>query len=118
MKKKKNKNNRAEVVFSTNPNFNYTHGEGDEEDDIIPPDRQRLRIFLDKKKRKGKEVTLVAGFEGPDDTLKELGKMLKSKCGVGGSVKDGEILIQGNHRDRVLQLLIDAGYTGSKKSGG
>lgn len=116
--KKKNKKNRTGVVFSTNPNFSYTYGEGEAEDGAIPPERQRLRIFLDKKKRKGKEVTLVAGFEGSTDQLKELGKMLKSKCGVGGSVKDGEILIQGNHRDRVLQLLLDAGYTSSKKSGG
>lgn len=115
---KQKKTNRTGVVYSTNPNYNYTYGEEGEEDGPIPPEGQRLRIFLDKKKRKGKEVTLVTGFEGSEEELKALGKMLKSKCGVGGSVKDGEILIQGNHRDRVLQLLLDAGYKGSKKSGG
>ena len=116
--KKNKKNNRTGVVFSTNPNFNYTYGEGEEETGQIPPKDQRLRIFLDKKQRKGKEVTLISGYVGPDEDLKALGKMLKSKCGVGGSVKEGEILIQGNHRDRVLQLLLDAGYSQTKKSGG
>ena len=116
--KKKSKNDRSGVVFSTNPDFNYTDGEEGEEDNAIPPAHQRLRIFLDKKKRKGKEVTLVTGFDGSEDDLKALGKLLKSKCGVGGSVKDGEILVQGNHRDKVLQILMAAGYTNSKKAGG
>ncbi len=116
--KKNKKSNRTGVVYSTNPNFSYTYGAGEEEAGQIPPKDQSLRIFLDRKKRKGKEVTLVSGYQGSDDDLKALGKMLKSKCGVGGSVKDGEILIQGNHRDRVLQLLLDAGYSKTKKSGG
>lgn len=117
MSKKKTKKNRIGVVYSSNPNFDYTYGSGDEEADV-PPEDQNLRIFLDRKRRKGKEVTLIAGFQGSDDTLKELGSFLKSKCGVGGSVKDGEIIIQGNHRDKVLKLLLDKGYSKTKKAGG
>jgi len=115
---KKNKKNRNGVVYSSNPNFDYNYGEEEEEVSVIPPEQQVLRIFLDRKKRKGKDVTIVAGFEGSNDDLKILGKMLKTKCGVGGTVKDGEILIQGNHRDKVLKLLQDAGYSKTKKSGG
>ncbi|MEM1322861.1 MAG: translation initiation factor [Bacteroidota bacterium] len=118
MKKNNRKKNRTGVVYSSDPNFAYTYGEGEEEVTDIPPEDQALRIFLDRKKRKGKEVTLVAGFEGSDESLKALGKLLKTKCGVGGSVKEGEILIQGNHRDKVLQILLDAGYSKSKKAGG
>jgi len=114
---KKNKKKRDGIVFSTNPDFEYSYQE-EQEAESLAPRQQRLRIFLDRKQRKGKEVTLVTGFVGHNDDLKELGKMLKSKCGVGGSVKDGEIIIQGNQRDKVLKLLMDAGYTQSKKSGG
>lgn len=114
---KKNKNKRSGIVYSTNPDFEYNN-DNNEEDSDIAPEEQKLRIFLDRKQRAGKEVTLVAGFEGSDDSLKELGKFLKSKCGVGGSVKDGEIILQGNHRDKVLKLLIDKGFKNTKKSGG
>lgn len=115
---KKSKKYRSGIVFSTNPDFEYENEEDDQGIEEASPGTQKLRVFLDRKKRKGKEVTLVAGFAGPEDRLKEIGKILKSKCGVGGTVKDGEILIQGNHREKVVEILKDLGYTQTKKSGG
>ncbi|MEL6862835.1 MAG: translation initiation factor [Bacteroidota bacterium] len=117
MGKKRSKNKRIGIVYSSDPDFEYNYDDQEGVEDISP-ESQNLRVLIDRKQRKGKEVTLVTGFEGSDETLKALGKMLKSKCGVGGSVKDGEIMIQGNHRDRVVQLLIEAGYKRTKKSGG
>lgn len=114
---KKGKNKRSGIVFSTNPDYEYQYQQ-DEESELLPPQQQRLRVFIDRKQRKGKEVTLVTGFVGPADDLKDLGKLLKSKCGVGGSAKDGEILIQGNQRDKVVDLLLKEGYSQTKKSGG
>lgn len=113
MNKKKNKSDG--IVYSTNPNFSASP---DEEEQIsLSPRQQDLRIWLDKKSRGGKVVTLITGFIGSDEELKKLSKMLKTKCGVGGGEKDGEILIQGDHRDRVLNLLIAEGYK-AKKAGG
>lgn len=111
----KKDNNR--IVFSTDPDFEYRDEEQEEIEDL-PPQQQQLRVFLDRKKRKGKDVTLVTGFTGTEETLERLGKMLKTKCGVGGSVKDNEILLQGDHRDKVVELLKAEGYKNTKKAGG
>jgi len=105
------------VVYSTNPNFSY-ESESGEEPDTLPKNQQKLYVSIDRKQRGGKDVTLVEGFVGTEDDLKELGKTLKSKCGVGGSSKEGEILIQGAVRDKVFDLLVKDGYTQTKKKGG
>jgi translation initiation factor 1 len=112
---KKNKE-RLNVVYSTNPNFNY-EVESDEEQETLAPQFQKLYVSIDKKQRAGKEVTLVEGFIGAEDDLKELGKLLKSKCGVGGTVKEGEILIQGNFRDKIMDILVKEGYQVKRKGG-
>jgi len=113
---KKNKQ-LINVVYSTNPNFNY-ESESEEEQETLPKNQQKLYVSIDRKQRGGKDVTLVEGYIGIEDDLKELGKTLKSKCGVGGSVKDGEILIQGAMREKVFELLIKDGYSQTKKKGG
>ena len=112
---KKNKKSRIDIVYSTNNNFEYEYEE-EISTETLPPQQQNLIVLLDRKKRKGKSVTLVQGFVGQEDDLKSLGKMLKSKCGVGGSVKDKEIIIQGDFRDKLIDLLKQAGYK-VKKSG-
>ena len=97
------------MVYSTSDDFDYSY-DGDEQAETLSPKDQKLRIQLDKKQRAGKQVTLVTGFVGSEDDLKSLGKLLKSKCGVGGSAKQGEILIQGDFRDRVRDILQKEGY--------
>ncbi len=112
MKKKR----LSDIVYSTNPDFAYDDGQ--QEDMVtLPPQQQQLRLMLDKKQRGGKKVTLITGFVGHKDDLADLGKQLKVLCGVGGSAKDGEILIQGDFREKLLAWLIQKGYK-AKLSGG
>jgi translation initiation factor 1 len=112
----KKEKSRVNVVYSTNPDFQFQHDE-DEDEDTLAKNQQRLYVSIDRKQRAGKEVTMIEGFTGTKDDLKELGKLLKSKCGVGGTVKDREILIQGNFRDKIYDLLIKEGYSQTKKKG-
>lgn len=109
----KNKPDTRGFVFSTDPNFSFE----EEKDDVdtLPAAQQKLRVRLETKHRAGKTVTLVDGFVGKDEDREELGKKLKNYCGTGGSAKDGEIIVQGDHRDKVLQWLLKNGYTLSKK---
>lgn len=111
----KHKSDNNGTVYSTNPNFVFDYGE--EEVVTLEPAKQNLRIMLDKKQRGGKKVTLITGFQGSDYDLAVLGKELKSACGVGGSVKDGEILLQGDFREKVLAILLQKGYSKTKISG-
>jgi translation initiation factor 1 len=105
---------RLGMVYSTNPDFEYTTPSV-EQAETLPAAKQLLRVSLDRKKRAGKQVTLISGFKGSDDDLATLGKMLKTRCGVGGSSKDGEIIIQGDFRDRVVELLQKEGYVKARK---
>lgn len=106
---------RLGMVYSTDPGFKY---ETDEQPEAVtlPPSQQDLRVWLDRKQRAGKVVTLVKGFVGCDADLQELARLLKTKCGVGGAAKEGEIIIQGDHRDRVAEILTKSGYR-CKKAG-
>ena len=106
---------RLNVVYSTNPDFKYITEE-EEETDTLEKKQQKLRASIEKKGRGGKTVTVITGFIGREDDLKELGKLLKTKCGVGGSTKDGEILIQGEFKQRIIELLKAEGYTQTKIS--
>jgi translation initiation factor 1 len=106
---------RLGVVFSTNPDFQY-ETDKEQEATTLAPERQNLKIWLDRLKG-GRVATVVRGFVGSDDDLAALGKELKKSCGVGGTTKDGEIIIQGDHRDRVVELLTKAGYR-CKRAGG
>ena len=106
---------RLGMVYSTNPDFKYETDE-EPEAETLPPQQQDLRVWLDRKQRAGKVVTLVKGFVGRDADLQTLARLLKTKCGVGGAAKDGEIIIQGDHRDRVVEILTRSGYR-CKKAG-
>jgi len=96
------------IVYSTNQEFAYS--EENQQEETLVPQKQQLRVLLDKKQRAGKAVTLIAGFVGNATDLEALGKILKQRCGVGGSVKDGEILIQGDFRQKILTILVQQGY--------
>lgn len=111
----KHKSDNNGTVYSTNPDYAFDYGE--EATVTLEPAKQNLRIMLDKKQRGGKKVTLITGFKGSDYDLAVLGKELKTACGVGGTAKDGEILLQGDFREKVLALLIEKGYTKTKISG-
>ena len=108
--KKNDWKDRLNLVYSTNTDFQY-EGEEEIDKDTLPAAQQNLRVQLDRKNRGGKVVTLITGFIGSDEDLKELGKMLKMKCGVGGAAKDGEIIVQGDFKQRILELLKKEGYT-------
>ena len=104
---------RLDIVYSTNPDFHY-HEESREEEETLENNQQPLRISLDRRNRKGKAVTLITGFAGTQNDLDTLGKFLKTKCGVGGSAKDGEIILQGDHRQKILEILQKKEYTKAK----
>lgn len=107
MGKNKKDKGRSGVVWSTDPDFEYKY---EEQVESLQPDEQQLKVSLDRKMRAGKVVTIVQGFVGSEQDLKELGKVLKVKCGTGGSVKDGEIIVQGDFMQRVKELLGKMGY--------
>lgn len=113
--KKKSLEDLGGIMYSTDPDFEYPKEEIS--DEKTPNQQQDLRVTLDRKNRAGKAVTLITGFRGSIGDLEQLGKMLKTKCGVGGSAKDGEIIIQGDFRDKILLLLQKEGFK-VKKSGG
>lgn len=110
---KKKSNDKHGFVYSTDPDFRFESGD-DQPAETLAPEKQKLRIRLETKHRGGKAVTLVYGFEGKAEDLEDLGKKLKNFCGTGGSAKDGEIIIQGDQRQKVLQYLVKSGFKNSK----
>lgn len=108
-KKQDDWKDRLNVVYSTNSDFDYEHDENEEEE-TLEPNKQQLKVSIDRKKRKGKSVTLVEGFVGAEDDMKDLAKILKTKCGVGGSAKEGEIIIQGEFKQKVAEILKSLNY--------
>jgi translation initiation factor 1 len=113
---KKNKKKRVDVVYSTNPDYEYDY-EDDGVEETLPPEEQNLKVRIEKKGRGGKTAVVVKGFIGSEDDLKDLAKTIKTKCGTGGSAKDGEIIIQGEMRNKVLEVLQKEGYN-AKQAGG
>lgn len=107
---------RLNIVYSTNPDYHY---EEEDEDKVqtLPKEKQILLISLDNRRRRGKSVTLIKGFIGTDDDLQELGRLLKMRCGVGGSAKENEIIVQGDHRQKNLEILRKEGYTKARIHG-
>ena len=117
MSNPQNRKSREGIVYSTADSFEYKYNAEGQNQETPKPSQQNLKVLLDKKQRAGKKVTLITGFIGSEDDLKELGKKLKTKCGVGGTVKEGEILIQGDFRDRIIEILLAEGFR-AKKAGG
>jgi len=111
----KRKPDQFGMVYSTNPEYSFSVPQS--EPTLAEPAHQKLRIYLDRLPG-NREATRITGFAGSDEVLQDLGKLLKTKCGVGGNVKNGEVLLQGNHRDKVLAYLLELGYKQTKKSGG
>ena len=111
--KKNDWKDRLNIVYSTNPDFHYEQA-SEKETETLDKNKQPLRVNIEKKARGGKTVTLIKGFVGTEYDLKKLGKLLKTKCGTGGSVKDGEILIQGDFKQRLVEVLRSEGYTQAK----
>ncbi len=111
MKKGKN---RVGVIYSTNPDYQYETTDSDDIIETPPPSKQKLVVRIDRHARGGKQVTLVQGFVGTPEDLSELSKMIKNKCGVGGSAKDGEIIIQGDFREKVIAILEEKGYNAKR----
>jgi translation initiation factor 1 len=109
----KKKPNSSGIVYSTNPDFRMEEDQAPEE--TVAPKQQKLKVRLDTKQRAGKAVTLVEGFLGKTEDLEQLGRQLKTHCGTGGSAKDGEIIIQGDQRDKITQWLIAKGFTSTKR---
>ena len=109
----KKKPNGNGIVYSTDPEFRLEDESTPEV--TLPPKQQKLRVSLDTKQRAGKAVTLVTGFSGTTDDLEQLGKQLKTHCGTGGSAKDGQIIVQGDQRDKICQWLVNKGYSSTKK---
>ena len=106
---------RKDIVYSTNPDFKYNVNDNNQEQETLPPSKQKLKVYMDSKARsKGKQATVINGFVGTEEDLKELAKLLKTKCAVGGSIKDQEIIIQGDFRDKVVQILSSQGYKATK----
>jgi translation initiation factor 1 len=110
----KNKNKAGGLVYSTDPNFSY-HDEAEMETESLAPEKQKIRVLLERKGRGGKEVTLLEGFVGTDAEKEELIKILKSHIGTGGGYKEGELILQGDHRDKTVKFLIAKGYTNTKR---
>ena len=111
--KKNDWKDRLNIVYSTNPDFQYSTDEK-EETETLPKQQQKLRVSIEKNHRGGKTVTIVKNFVGSDEDIKELGRLLKTRCGVGGTTKEGEILIQGEFKEKIIEILKREGYTQTK----